>query len=158
MSRNSFLIILFLAFTLSFSEGCSSVRSLFYAVKIEKVDLPLQAIQQIIVGALPAGLRKNSANSREFYSGYFVYTKSHFAPAGDAVNRYYAQVTILGDSRPYNIEILVTHEVRELSGEKFEYVRAGQDTRLAKQLEQLLRTRLTKRREDRNIIDDFRVF
>jgi hypothetical protein len=65
---------------------------------------------------------------------------------------------ILGDRRPYNIEISVIKEEREVEGEDFSYYETGHDERLAKQLETALHTRLTKRREELNIIDDFRAF
>jgi hypothetical protein len=56
------------------------------------------------------------------------------------------------------IEVSVIEEERVLKGDDFTYEMVGHDERLAKELEASLRTRLTKRREDLNIIDDFRAF
>jgi hypothetical protein len=52
----------------------------------------------------------------------------------------------------------VSHEKRVLRGNAFDYVIVGHDVQLAKELEAKLRAELARRREDRNIIDDFRVF
>ncbi len=104
------------------------------------------------------GVRTVSPNGREFLSKYFVIGEKEYKPADDALDRYYVQIIVLGDRRPYDIEISATREKRVLRGEDFTYVVTGHDRRLAKELVTQLREQLTKRREDRNIIDDFRVF
>ena len=64
----------------------------------------------------------------------------------------------MGDSRPYAVEVFVTREKRVLRGDDFTYAVVGHDSRLAKELAARIQEQLSKRREDRNIIDDFRVF
>ncbi|NJL23990.1 MAG: hypothetical protein HC902_01575, partial [Calothrix sp. SM1_5_4] len=59
---------------------------------------------------------------------------------------------------PYDVEVVVTRERRVLRGERFTYVVVGVEEDLTQQLGQQLRGELTKRREDRNIIDDFRAY
>ncbi len=54
--------------------------------------------------------------------------------------------------------IFVTQERRVMRGNQYNYVIEGYDFKLAKELERLFRQELAKRREDLNIIDDFRVF
>src|SRR5579862_6982038 len=92
-----------------FIAGCASlVSSPKYALVIKNVDWPLQDLQALVAYELPTGMRNTSANGREFYSKHFVLDGSKYKLAGDAVDRYTATVTVLGDSRPYDIEIFVT--------------------------------------------------
>ena len=129
------------------------------ALKLKDIDLPVSELRSIIGSILPAGQRAISPNGRELLSKHFVPEgASDFKAAGDAPERFYASFLILGDRRPYDIEILVTREKRTLRANQFIYTVIAYDRRLAKELETKLRDELTKRREDRNIIDDFRVF
>jgi len=156
MFRHLFVYLLIL---FSFLTGCASSLGNRNALRINEVDWPLGEIRAVVASLLPAGQRGMSPNGRELLSRHFVLEgRSGYKPAGDATERYFAQFLILGDRRPYDVEILVTQERRVLRGNQFTYVVTGYDTRLAKELERKLRTELTKRREDRNIIDDFRVY
>jgi hypothetical protein len=134
------------------------VRSPAYSRVIHEVDWPLHDLSSLVAYELPTGLRTTSENGREFYSKHFVLDGPKYKDAGDAVDRYFATVTVLGDSRPYDLEIFVTREKRVLRDTGFDYVATGHDVQLARELEYKLRQELAKRREDRNIIDDFRVF
>jgi hypothetical protein len=140
-------------------SGCASFNtSPKYALLIKDVDWPLQDLSSLVAFELPTGLRSTSENGREFYSKHFVLDGPKYKPAGDSTDRYTATVTVLGDSRPYDIEIFVTHEKRVLRNSGFDYVEVGHDMTLARELQYKLKQELAKRREDRNIIDDFRVF
>jgi hypothetical protein len=140
--------------------GCETmgINSPKHARVIKNVDWPLQDLSSLVAYELPTGLRTTSANGREFYSKHFVLDGPKYKLAGDAVDRFTAMITVLGDSRPYDIEIIVTHEKRVLRSSGFDYVEVGHDMMLARELEYKLKQELAKRREDRNIIDDFRVF
>jgi len=138
--------------------SCTNLELSRNTVTVEDVKAPLQYLQRTVVSILPMGLRGNSRNGREFQSKYFVVSKGVYKEAGEAADRYYAHFTILGERRPYNVEVYVTHEQRTLDGNELTYRVIGHDSRLAKELAQSLRNRLTKRREDLNIIDDFRAF
>lgn len=129
-----------------------------YSLRMRDIDASLSDIRAVVGAILPIGLRAVSPNGRELVSKHFVVSKDRYKAAADAIERYYAQVTVLGDRRPYDVEILVAHEQRVLRGNAFVYVIAGYDYDLARELEVKVRQELTKRREDRNIIDDFRVF
>ena len=154
MLRHLFVYILILILT-----GCASSLGNRKALRINDLDWPLAELRGLAASILPAGPRATSPNGRELLSRHFILEgSSGYKPAGDATERYFAQILILGDRRPYDIEILVTQEKRVLRGNQFNYVVTGHDTRLAKELERKLRSELSKRREDRNIIDDFRVF
>ena len=129
-----------------------------YAIRIKEIDWPLLDLQKLVASTVPTGLRGNSPNGREFNSKYFVLGPSSYKPAVDAVERYTAEVKILGSERPYDLEISVAFERRRGHNGNYEYVVVGHDARLAKELVVKLRSELTKSREDRNIIDDFRAF
>src|SRR5436309_11738079 len=107
--------LLFISLTILIS-GCASigVSSPKYAVVIRNVDWPLQDLSALVAFELPTGLRTTSPNGREFYSKYFVLDGPKYKLAGDAVDRFTATITVLGDSRPYDIEIYVTKEKRVL--------------------------------------------
>lgn len=139
--------------------GCASLHTPRYATTIKEVDWPINNLQRLIAGVIPTGLRSTSRNGREMYSKYFLPNgKTYSAVSNNAPDRYFATVTVLGDQRPYTVEIFVTHENRSERRGIVEYVEVGHAEGLAHQLERQLRQELEKRREDRNIIDDFRVF
>ena len=143
-----------------FASGCATLTGHNpEALLIEDIDWPIPEIRMAIAQWMPAGQRGVSPNGREMQSRHFLLDRQGgYKEAGDALERYFAHVKILGDRRPYKVEILVTHEKRVIRGKQFTYVVTGHDQRLAKELEKKLRMELTKRREDRNIIDDFRVY
>lgn len=141
-----------------FFLGCSSLEILKSTYKIDHLDVALLDLQKAVASVLPGGLRTTSSNGREFYSRHFIVDGAKYKPAGDAKERFIAQMTVLGDGRPYTIEILVRHERRILRGGRHTYEVVGYDYRQAEGLALKVRARLSQRREDTNIIDDFRVF
>lgn len=152
--------LLFLVLAI-FISGCATIGGgppSRYTLTLKNVDWPLQDLQGLVASQLPTGLRSTSANGREFYSKHFVLDGAKYKPAGDAVDRYTATVIVLGDQRPYDVEIFVTHEKRVLRDSGFDYEEVGYNMLLARELEYKIKTELAKHREDRNIIDDFRVF
>jgi hypothetical protein len=141
------------------SSSCVSLLNRdFDAVYLRELEAPLRELRAGIGAAVPLGLRGLSPNGREMFSKHFVVVKERYKPAADALERYYAHITILGDRRPYDVEILVVQEKRVLRGNRFTYVIAGYARDLAQALEQDIRKELSKRREDRNVVDDFRVY
>lgn len=129
----------------------------FGGAKIENVNRSLMDLQKHVTKALPLGLRKTSPNGREFYSNYFIARDRNFRPADNLPVRSYAHILILGAERPYLIRIYVQNE-RAVSGGSHEYSDDGGDPAMARVIRQRLDDQLNKRREDINIIDDFRVF
>jgi hypothetical protein len=125
---------------------------------MSEVEAALTEIRTVVGAVVPVGLRGVSPNGREMFSRHFIITKDRYKPAADALERYYAQITILGDRRPYDIEILVVHEKRVLRDDRFTYVISGYSQDLARELVQNIRKELSKRREERNVVDDFRVY
>lgn len=136
--------------------GCATANP--RAMRIAPVDRPLVEIQKLVVSQLPIGQRAVSPNAREFLSKHFVPKRDGYAEADTSGRRWFAHIFILGDRRPYAIEILVKRERRVVQQGVLTYKPDGLDLRIANNLKNKLVEELTKRREDGNLIDDFRVF
>jgi len=125
---------------------------------IEELDWPISNLRATIGAQIPISVKGVSSNGREITSRFFVPTNNGFKDGEEANVRYYVVYTVLGDRLPYDVQINVQREKRVLRGTNFVYVNAGPDARLAKSLAERLNHELTKRREDRNVVDDFRVY
>ena len=128
--------------------------------RIENLDLPIHELQKAVEINLPTGRRQVSSNGREYLSDFFIVSKNgKIQPAGLAADRFYAHVFILGDRRPYTLQIAVVRE-RKTGGDSYnvKYEKYATDERIAKVIAKRIQATLSKRRDDRNIIDDFRVF
>jgi hypothetical protein len=139
-------------------SGCTHLLAPSNSFVIEKVNWSVKDIEQTVSAHLPVGVRARSPNGREILSKHFVKKKKEYVPAAESLVRYFAKVQILNDRRPFDVVLVVIKEERVLEGDGFTYRVVGNDLRLATELDRVLRAELTKRREDRNIIDDFRVF
>ncbi len=124
------------------------------------IDQPLIDLQKLSESVLPMGKRTISSNGREILSNYFHLVDGRIVAGDRAPERFYAHVIILGDQRPYTIEVIVHRERRVASSGELSprYDEVAVDQRLAKVFAKRLNNNLSKRREDRSIIDDFRVF
>lgn len=127
-------------------------------VTIKNQNISLNELTFIVHQMMPLGVRLVSPNGREFLSQNFIYENNQYTAANDSHTRYYAHITILNSSRPYDLQIEVRKEDRVDRKGQIRYVYRGPDFRLAKILKAQLRDRLAKRRDDLNVIDDFRVF
>jgi hypothetical protein len=142
-------------FTVALLSGCS----LFYKpLRIDEAHYPFGVLRQTAMSTLPIGLRSSSANGRELLSQYFVVTPKGYQAAIKQSKRYTATILIKNERRPYQVDIYVYEEERVTSGGRTEYRVRGQDLRIATRIKKELEARLAQRREDLNIIDDFRVF
>jgi hypothetical protein len=139
--------------------ACASLETNPNAIVIEEVNNPIAEVRAMLIKQLPVGLAWSSDNAREMKSKYFVPGPVNtYNPGSDANVRYQAKIILLGDMRPYQIEVLVTSERRVLRGNVFRYVSQRPDLRLTRQLSDRIRVELAKRRDDHNVIDDFRVY
>ena len=118
--------------------------------KIENLDRPLLELQKSAASTLPGGMKSYSENAREFYSNPFKVSGSGYATAKSNEKHLLAHVLVLGDRRPYVIEIRVYKVVNSQ--------RVGTDNKLEKRLKNEILADLAKRRENRNVIDNFRPF
>lgn len=96
-----------------------------------------------------------SQNGRELISNYYDKKSNHIEKMDLARDRYYTHVTILGDRRPYDIQVEVIWEKRDPDG-KFEH--HDQDDSRATVIAEKIRKALNQSRDNRNVIDDFRSF
>lgn len=128
-------------------------------VKVTDVELPLTVIQQSVIGSLPSAVRDQSINGREFISDYYGGDKQKRFDPQKSPRRYYAHVIVLGDRRPYDIEIIVNVEKRVDNGRGVgHYQLFGYDESASQTLAEKIRDDLSKKRGETNIIDDFRAF
>ena len=98
--------------------------------------------------------RHVSENQRSFYSQYFSRRKESKFDPEKSKERLYAKVTILGDERPYDIDLEVIVEQR--NGGVYENI--GTDPKEASKLGTDLENKLNQGRKDRNVIDGLRAF
>lgn len=145
------------AFLVVLITGCATTPP-ENVVVIEEQNIALQELKNIIKQVIPVGVRDVSPNGREFTSQFYLYEDKQYVPAKDTNLRFWARMLILNSSRPFDIEIEVRREVRVERGSHVGYVDKGYDLRLANLLKDQLKERLVKRRDDLNLIDDFRVF
>jgi len=119
-------------------------------------DYSAEDIQKAIQDNIPLGISGVAPNGRGFYSKIFTQAQDKKA-AIPLVMR----INILGDRRPYDIEIIVRKidpgfkKPQEAFEQGETYV--GQDS-LAKRILSKINDELVKRRKDRNLFDDFRAF
>ncbi len=130
--------------------GCASGT-----VSIDDLDISISDLQKAVHESLPAKSRGQSASGREFKTVYFVQKKGEFEEVEGGLYRSYASIEIHGDRRPYSIVVQVPVEKRTSEGhyELFKY-----DEGTARVITRRIQKALHERREDRNIIDDFRAF
>jgi hypothetical protein len=144
LRRFFFISILFLS-------ACASQGS----ITLDDLDASLVDLTKLVQKSLPLGKRKESENGRVFSSEYFIFRKGEYERASDAPIRSFAEIYILGDRRPYKIETRVIVERRDGDGD---YSLVKYDEGQARVITRRMQSALHKRRDDRNIIDDFRVF
>lgn len=128
-------------------------------------------IQKAIGETFPRGISEVSSNQREYTSKYFRLSELGFrediTKTGN-LRRAQALVIVLGDRRPYKIEVSAHVEVRndEASVMKISkgdveagrFDQDGSDARLAKRLAERIQDYLYRRSQNKNFIDDFRPF
>jgi hypothetical protein len=129
---------------------------------IHDVNQSYNQIRQTLITNLPNGLRGESPNGRELTSGFFtagVLENAVFLDEDKAMTvaeRAYAKVIILGERRPYQIEIRVYRQKRDAKRRR--YSSPSIDKKASQDLARHFNAALANRREDMNVIDDFRAF
>jgi hypothetical protein len=144
-------IILFFGFLFvsNFMVSCSTHRPTMSDLMISYTGL-----KTVIKNNMPGGVLTESSNGRTLTSGYFLPNDLDNEPAESSRERAFAVVTILGTGRPYSLDI---RAYREGKREK-EFKSLGPDQELARAVANRIRRALADRREDRNLLDDFRAF
>ncbi|MCE3010518.1 MAG: hypothetical protein LW875_07895 [Proteobacteria bacterium] len=123
-------------------------------VRLEDQNKSLMIIRQGIEGVMGGAPRWVSRNQREFHSHYFSRKEDPKFNPTTSRERVYAKFLVLGDRRPYNVEIEVIVQKRSPNG----YETIGSDEKLALDLKRELKTRLHQSQDQMNVIDDFRAF
>ena len=137
-----------LVFFYAFATGCAS------AEKTREFDRPWGVVRATVQKNMPLGVRTTSRNGRTFESNYFV-PKGNWDDDGTTAKvRAFARTTILGSSRPYQVEVSVFRQHKEGG----EYSSPELDQDLSERLANKIEADIANRREDRNIIDDFKPF
>jgi hypothetical protein len=98
--------------------------------------------------------RKSSSNGYEMESSYYDRKERPIERPNQVAERFFTRVLILGDRRPYDVNIQVFVEVRTPEG----YEVVGQDDRLAQIWADRIKKALHESRDKRNVIDDFKAF
>lgn len=116
-------------------------------------DRSVREIRAALV-AIAGEPRKENENHRVFLSEYFPRNPDPNFKANKAKERLFGRFTVLGDRRPYDIQVEVVAEVKTPDG----YEEQGVDESLSQELANQLKKELLKSREGRNVIDDFKPF
>lgn len=108
-----------------------------------------------VVASVIGQPRMTSENGRELYSKFYDRKGNNDDHMKNARERLHTQVTILGDRRPYDIQVEVVVEVRDKEGV---YQVVEQDDVRAEKIATDIQKALVQSRDNRNIIDDFRPY
>ncbi len=154
-----FFLVGILGFSLVSCAGLSQISS---NEVIRGVDIPRSDLNRIVEASLPLGRRLSQDQGRVFLSNYFAVGEGRgLIPADNLPERFFAEVAIVGDRRPYLVDIRVYKEVRrpQASGlARDSYQRRGSNKEFAQLVRQRIEMNLSQRREGFNLIDDFRAF
>lgn len=99
--------------------------------------------------------RSLSQNGRELTSQYYDKKGNKIEKMSMARERLHTHVTVLGDRRPYDIQVQVLVEGRNEDG-GFDLLE--RDDKRAATVAEKIRQTLNQSRDSRNVIDDFRSF
>jgi len=108
-----------------------------------------------VVASVIGETRGVSENGRELLSKYYDKKGKNIDKMDMAKERYFTQVTVLGDRRPYDVQVEVLIEARDQDG-GWELV--DRDDEKAAVVADKIRKALNQSRDSRNVIDDFRSF
>lgn len=139
-------------FLLVFTLLLSSCRT--GGVILRETPMNVSETRRVVVGVIGQP-RTMSQNGREIFSLYYDKKNKNIDKMDMARERYYTQVTILGDRRPYDVQVEVLVEGRNEEG-NFELI--DRDDERAGVIAEKIRQALNQSRDSRNVIDDFRSF
>ncbi len=110
--------------------------------------------RRVVVSVIgePRGMTKDG---REIVSKYYDRSNNSITKMEMVRERRYTRVSILGDRRPYDIQVEVLVEGRDSDGAFYE---KDHDDDRAAVLAEKIKQALNQSRDTRNVIDDFRSF
>lgn len=140
------LLLFFFVFVVG---GCQT-----RGVMLKETPLNVSETRRVIVSIIGEP-RFLSQNGRELSSQYYDRKQNEIKKMEMARERMFTHITVLGDRRPYDIQVEVLVESRNQEG-AFELV--GSDDSRAAVIADKLKRALHQSRDKRNVIDDFRSF
>lgn len=133
-----------------FALGACQTRG----VLLKETPLNVSETRRVIVSVIGEP-RSLSQNGRELSSQYYDRKQNEIKKMEMARERLFTHITVLGDRRPYDVQVEVLVESRNQDG-AFELV--GSDDNRAAVIADKLKKALHQSRDKRNVIDDFRSF
>jgi hypothetical protein len=134
---------------LLFLMGCQT-----QGVVLHDTPLNISETRRVIAGIIGEP-RAVSENGREMVSQYYDRKGNTDDKIKTARERRSTHITILGDRRPYDVQVEVVVEVRDHEGT---YQVVGRDDARAEKIAQDIQKALVQSRDNRNIIDDFKPY
>jgi hypothetical protein len=129
--------------------GCQTT-----GVMLRDTPLGVSETRKVVVSVV-GEVREVSENGRELFSKYYDRKGNPIQSMDMAKERYYSHIIVLGDRRPYDINVDVIIEARDQDG-GWELV--DHDDHKSAVLADKLKKALHQSRDSRNVIDDFRSF
>lgn len=123
-------------------------------VILRETPLNLSETRRVIVSVIGEP-RTISQNGREMTSHYYDKNGKKIDNMDMVKQRLYTHVTVLGDRRPYNVQVQVLVEGRDQDAG---FYLMDRDDDKAAPVAERIRQALNKSRDSRNVIDDFRSF
>lgn len=123
-------------------------------VFVKETPMNLSETRKAIVAAIGEP-RLVSKNGRELYSECYNKKEQPIERMESAKERFSSHISILGDRRPYDLEVEVLVEERDDDGH-FQVV--DKDDSMAAPLAEKIKKELYQSLDERNLIDDFRSF
>lgn len=123
-------------------------------VVLRETPLNVSETRRAVVSVLGEP-RSISSNGREIFFQYLDKKDKKIEKMDMIRERHYSHVTILGDRRPYDVQVEVIIEGRNHDG-GFDIIE--RDDAKASVIAEKIRQALNQSRDSRNVIDDFRSF
>ncbi|WP_246845202.1 hypothetical protein [Bdellovibrio sp. NC01] len=123
-------------------------------VVLRETPLNISETRKVIVSVIGEP-RSISQNGRELFSQYYDKKGKNIEKMDMAKERYSTHVLVLGDRRPYDVQVEVLIEDRNDDG-GFDVTDRDDDK--AATIAEKIKKALALSRDNRNIIDDFRSF
>ena len=133
------------------SASCSSRSK---AVRTQEINQPLRLAHQAAQYALTSAVLKKSENNRVYFSKFHLPGKDLSATHNGQLQRAQVFIAILGDRRPYVIEVIYRVEKYENGKYRLDYYDKSQ---AAKYLD-MVNEYLASRPDGVDFIDDFRPY
>lgn len=128
-------------------------------IKTEPLPYALDIVKVVVESNLPAEIDSLSVNGREYVTQTFQLPSKYAKRIGRTrdgklLERAWAKVVILGEHRPFTLEISVFTQELGLR----DYFPTGENKEYALWLAEKIKRQLVQRHEKMDLIDDFRAF